>query len=143
MLEKLCSLSKIGLANDIVTVEDASRLMTRKCHRDPIWNSCADHIAHSGPTEIVHQNWTEASRLAGVRPGLSKIADRLSAPMEHQWAIESAFGVRTFHYFQNLARKRQDPAILVLADFRPQVNDLAGEIYVAPFQRLHFAEAPS
>jgi len=27
-LKKLCSLSKVGFANDIVTVENASRLMT-------------------------------------------------------------------------------------------------------------------
>jgi len=142
-LEKLCSFSKVGFANDIVTVENASRLMTRKRHSDPIWNSCPHHIAHGGPTEVVHQNWTQANRPLGARPRLSKIANRLSVPMEHKWAIEPASGVRTFHYFQKLAREWQDAAILVLADFRPQVNDLAGEIHVPPFQRLHFAEAPS
>jgi hypothetical protein len=117
--------------------------MTRKRHSDPIWNSCAHHIAHGGPTEIVHQNWIEANRLSGARPRLSKISNRLSVPMEHKWAIEPALGVRTLHYFKKLAREWQDPAILVLADFRPQVNDLAGKIHVAPFQRFHFAEAPS
>src|SRR5260370_28684775 len=101
--------------------------MTRKRHSDPIWNSCAHHIAHGGPTEVVHQNWTETNRLLRARPRLAKIANRLSVAMKHKWAIEPAFGVRTFHYRQKLAREWQDAAILVLADFRPQVNDLAGK----------------
>jgi hypothetical protein len=93
--------------------------MARKRHRDTIRNSCADHIAHGSPAEIVHQDWAQASRLASGRPRLAKIANWLAVTMEHERAIETARRVRSFHDFEEPPGKRQNPTVLVLADLGP------------------------
>src|SRR5579875_2322742 len=63
--------------------------------------------------------------------------------MEHIRTIESPFCVRAFDDLKKLPGKRQHPSILILAGLGSQVDDLAGEIHVAPFQGLHLTQAPS
>ncbi len=64
-LQALSRLSQVCFADDIVAVEHASGFVTRQSHRYAIGDSCAHHVAHSRPTQVVNQDGTQqSSRLA-------------------------------------------------------------------------------
>jgi len=56
---------QISIADDIIAIEDAARLVTAQFHRDAFGNAGADHVPDGRATEFVR----DAARAAGGDPG--------------------------------------------------------------------------
>jgi len=46
---------EIGLAHDVVAIEDRARAVARDLHRDALRPAGADHVAHAAPAQVVEQ----------------------------------------------------------------------------------------
>ena len=66
----------MSIADDIIAIEDAARLVTAQFHRDAFGNAGADHVPDGGATEVVRNaSWT-AGGDAGAAPGVVEAARR-------------------------------------------------------------------
>ena len=67
---------QISIADDIIAIEDAARLVTAQFHRDALRNAGADHVSDSGPAEVVRDAAWAASGDPGAAPRVVEAARR-------------------------------------------------------------------
>jgi hypothetical protein len=66
---------EIGLADDVVAVEDGSSLVAGDAHRYPLRDACADQVPDDRATQVVKEFSWQAGRFARPLPRLAPVAD--------------------------------------------------------------------
>jgi hypothetical protein len=67
-------LPQVSVADDIISIEDATRLVAAQFHRDAFWNAGADHVPNGRSPEVVR----DAAGTSGGDPGA---APRVEKPL--------------------------------------------------------------
>jgi hypothetical protein len=71
---------QISIADDIIAIENAARLVTAQFHRDGLRNAGADHVPDGGPAEFVRDAAGATGRDPGATPRVIETARRDRMP---------------------------------------------------------------
>ena len=70
------SVPQISVADDIIAIEDAARLVSAQFHRDALRNAGADHVPDGRAPEVVRDAAWAAGGDPGAAPGVVEAAGR-------------------------------------------------------------------